>query len=108
VTLPILRALPRNSLPNFNADFEPCLNNRNSNLPMVLVISCAHTMVHLTEQSFSSVEQIVCSEFDLTMEQSGKYGSLLRIPFGFNAFLTGILADRVDASRVLTLYLADS
>lgn len=40
------------------------------------------------------------------MEQSGQYGSLLRIPFGFGAFLTGILADRVGASRVLTLYLA--
>lgn len=72
---------------------------------MVLVISCAHAMVHLAEQSFSSVEQIVCSEFHLTMEQSGQYGSLLRIPFGFGAFLTGMLADRLGASRVLTLYL---
>ena len=73
---------------------------------MVLVISCAHAMVHLAEQSFSSVEQIVCSEFHLTMEQSGQYGSLLRIPFGFGAFLTGMLADRLGSSRVLTLFLA--
>lgn len=63
-------------------------------------------MVHLTEQSFSSVEQIVCGEFHLSMGQSGQYGSLLRIPFGFGAFLTGILADRLGAARVLTLYLA--
>jgi len=73
---------------------------------MILVISCAHAMVHLAEQSFSSVEQIVCGEFHLTMEQSGQYGSLLRIPFGFGAFLTGMLADRLGSSRVLTLYLA--
>ncbi len=72
---------------------------------MVLVISFTHAMVHLAEQSFSSVEQVVCSEFQLSMEQSGHYGSLLRIPFGFGAFLTGMLADRVGASRVLTLYL---
>ncbi len=63
-------------------------------------------MVHLAEQSFSSVEQVVCGEFHLSMGQSGYYGSLLRIPFGFGAFLTGMLADRVGASRVLTLYLA--
>ena len=73
---------------------------------MVVVISCAHAMVHLAEQSFSSVEQIVCGEFHLSMEQSGQYGSLLRIPFGFGAFLTGMLADRLGSSRVLTLYLA--
>ena len=73
---------------------------------MVVVISCAHAMVHLTEQSFSSVEQIVCGEFHLSMEQSGQYGSLLRIPFGFGAFLTGMMADRLGTSRVLTLYLA--
>lgn len=73
---------------------------------MVLVISFTHAMVHLLEQSFSSVEQIVCNDFHLTMEQSGQFGSVLRIPFGFGAFLTGILADRLGATRVLTLYLA--
>ena len=62
-------------------------------------------MVHLAEQSFSSVEQVVCNEFHLTMEQSGYYGSVLRIPFGFGVFLTGMLADRMGASRVLTIYL---
>jgi len=85
---------------------EPLLSNRPPNLSMILVISCAHAMVHLVEQSFSSVEQIVCGEFHLTMEQSGQYGSVLRIPFGFGAFLTGILADRLGSSRVLTIYLA--
>lgn len=81
------------------------MNNRPSYLPMVLVISCTHAMVHIVEQSFSSVEQIVSGEFQLTMEQSGQYGSVLRIPFGFGAFITGMLADRIGASRVLSLYL---
>ena len=72
---------------------------------MILVISCTHAMVHIVEQSFSSVEQIVSGEFQLTMEQSGQYGSVLRIPFGFGAFITGMLADRIGASRVLSLYL---
>jgi MFS transporter, FSR family, fosmidomycin resistance protein len=94
-----------NLLLNFNAEIEPRLTPQRSNLPMVLVISFTHAMVHLAEQSFSSVEQVVCGEFRLSMEQSGYYGSLLRIPFGFGAFLTGMLADRVGASRVLTLYL---
>lgn len=95
----------RNSQLNFNVEIELRLNNNRSTLPMVLVISCAHAMVHLAEQSFSSVEQVVCDEFHLSMQQSGYYGSVLRIPFGFGALLTGMLADRVGASRVLTLYL---
>ena len=82
------------------------LSRRPSNLSMVLVISCTHAMVHLAEQSFSSVEQVVCGEFDLTKQQSGLYGSALRLPFGLGAFLTGMLADRLGASRVLTLYLS--
>ena len=69
---------------------------------MVLVISFTHAMVHLAEQSFSSVEQVVCGEFGLTKQQSGLYGSALRLPFGLGAFLTGMLADRLGASRVLT------
>ena len=72
-----------NLLLNFNVDIEPRLTQHRSNLPMVLVISFTHAMVHFAEQSFSSVEQVVCDEFHLSMEQSGYYGSLLRIPFGF-------------------------
>ncbi len=81
------------------------MSKRTSNLPIVLVVSCAHAMVHLIEQSFASVEQVVSAEFALTTQQSGALGSALRIPFGFGAVLTGILADRMGASRVLSLYL---
>lgn len=79
---------------------------RNSNLAIVLVVSGAHAMVHLIEQSFASVEQVVSAEFHLSTQQSGALGSALRIPFGFGALLTGIMADKIGTARVLTLYLA--
>lgn len=79
---------------------------RSSQFAIVLVVSCAHAVVHLTEQSFASVEQVVSGEFGLSQQQSGALGSALRLPFGFGAVITGILADRLGASRILTLYLA--
>ncbi|MBL8810315.1 MAG: MFS transporter [Planctomycetaceae bacterium] len=82
------------------------VTRRTSILNLVLIVSFAHAMVHLIEQSFASVEQIVSDEFHLTTRQSGSLGSALRIPFGFGALLTGILADRIGAARVLVVYLA--
>lgn len=82
------------------------MTRRTSIMNLVLIVSFAHAMVHLIEQSFASVEQIVSEEFHLTTRQSGSLGSALRIPFGFGALLTGILADRIGAARVLVLYLA--
>ncbi len=79
---------------------------RSSQFAIVLIVSCAHAVVHLTEQSFASVEQVVSGEFGLTQQQSGALGSALRLPFGFGAVITGILADRLGASRILSLYLA--
>jgi len=79
---------------------------RHPQLAIVLVVSCAHAVVHLTEQSFASVEQVVSGEFGLTQQQSGALGSALRLPFGFGAVITGILADRMGASRILSVYLA--
>lgn len=82
------------------------MSPRSSNLGIVLVVSCAHAVVHLTEQSFASVELVVSGEFGLSQLQSGSLGSALRFPFGFGALITGILADRMGASRILSLYLA--
>ncbi len=72
----------------------------------MLVVSFTHAMVHLIEQSFGSVEQVVAAEYSLSTQQSGALGSALRIPFGFGAVVTGILADRLGATRILSLYLA--
>lgn len=74
-------------------------------LKIVLLISCAHALVHLLEQSIASVETVISSEFKLTQTQSGYLGSALRFPYGVGAILAGLLADRIGGKRVLLLYL---
>ena len=74
-------------------------------LKLVLLVSCAHALVHLLEQSVASVEQVVSSEFKFSMDQSGWLGTAFRLPYGIGAFFAGLLADRIGAKRVLVLYL---
>lgn len=74
-------------------------------LKIVLLISCAHALVHLLEQSIASVETVISSEYGLTQTQSGYLGSALRLPYGLGAILAGLLADRIGGKRVLLLYL---
>lgn len=71
----------------------------------MLLISCAHALVHLLEQSIASVESVISVEFNLTKTQSGYLGSALRFPYGVGAILAGLLADRIGGKRVLLLYL---
>lgn len=75
-------------------------------LRLVLLVSSAHAMVHLLEQSIASVEQIVSDQFELTRRQSGLLGTAFRFPYGVGAILAGMLADRLGAHRVLAIYLA--
>lgn len=74
-------------------------------LKIVLLISCAHALVHLLEQSIASVETVISTEYQLTQTQSGYLGSALRFPYGLGAILAGLLADRIGGKRVLLLYL---
>ncbi len=74
----------------------------------MLLVSCTHAMVHTLECSIGSVEQVVSKEFRLTKEQSGQLGMMFRLPYGLGALLAGMLADRLGARRVLTMYLAGS
>lgn len=74
-------------------------------LKIVLLISCAHALVHLLEQSIASVETVISGEYGLTQTQSGYLGSALRLPYGLGAILAGLLADRIGGKRVLLLYL---
>lgn len=75
---------------------------------IILLVSCAHALVHLLEQSIASVEQVISSEFSLTLKQSGFLGSALRLPYGIGAFFAGLLADRFGEKRILVLYLFGS
>ena len=77
-------------------------------LKLVLLVSCAHALVHLLEQSIASVEQVISDEFVLNLEQSGWLGMALRLPYGLGAFASGLLADKFGEKRILVLYLLGS
>lgn len=86
----------------------PFVPPSNSVVRIILLVSCAHALVHLLEQSIASVEQVISSEFTLTLKQSGYLGSALRLPYGIGAFFAGLLADRFGEKRILVLYLFGS
>ena len=75
---------------------------------LVVLVSCAHALVHLLEQSVASVEQVISDDFDMSLEQSGLLGFSLRLPYGIGAFFAGLLADRFGEKRILVLYLFGS
>lgn len=75
---------------------------------IILLVSLAHALVHLLEQSVASMEQVISAAFDLTSVQSGMLGSALRLPYGVGALFAGMLADRFGEKRVLILYLLGS
>ena len=84
---------------------------KSATLRLVLLVSCAHGLVHVYEHSFASVEQLVGAdaEFSIPPERqkqvTGTLGSCLRLPFGVCALLAGWLADRWGAKRLLMTYL---
>ncbi len=75
-------------------------------LRLVLLVSCCHALVHVYENSFATVEQLVAADFGVGTEVTGTLGSALRLPFGLFALATGWIADRLGAKRLLLLYLA--
>ncbi|MEQ9407044.1 MAG: MFS transporter [Fuerstiella sp.] len=77
-------------------------------LKVILLVSCAHALVHLLEQSIASVEQVISADYSLTLNQSGFLGFALRLPYGIGAFFAGLLADRFGEKRILVLYLFGS
>ncbi len=75
-------------------------------LRLVLLVSCAHALVHVYELSLPSVEQLVALDFQVGKSVTGLLGNFWRLPFGLGAFLAGWLADRVGSKPMLVLYLA--
>ena len=72
---------------------------------LVLIVSCAHALVHVFEISLPSVEQLIGDEFQVGKERTGLLGTVWRVPFGLGALLAGWLADRYGAKRLLVIYL---
>jgi MFS family permease len=74
-------------------------------LKLVLLVSCAHALVHVYELSLPSVEQLVVADFHVTKQASGNLATCFRLPFGLLAIVIGWLVDRYGAKRFLTTYL---
>jgi MFS family permease len=72
---------------------------------LVLLVSCAHALVHVYELSLPSVEQMIGDEFSVGRDVSGMLGTAWRLPFGMGALLAGWLADRYGSKRMLLIYL---
>jgi len=73
---------------------------------LILLVSCAHTLVHVFELALPSSEQMIAADFHVGKEQTGMLGTAWRIPFGVGAVLTGWLVDRYGSKRLLLIYLA--
>ncbi len=72
---------------------------------LVLLVSCAHALVHVYEQAFPGVEQLVAAEFGTNKAWMGYLGNTWRLPFGLGAFAAGYLVDRFGAKWLLIVYL---
>jgi MFS family permease len=79
-------------------------------LSIVLLVSCAHAMVHIYEQSLPSVEQRIAADFypqdpARGKEFTGQLANAWRLMWGIGGVLTGWLVDRCGSRRMLALYL---
>ena len=79
-------------------------------LPLILLVCCAHGLVHTYELAFPSVEQQMAAEFhpddpEAGKQLSGMLSNTWRFFWGIGAIFAGYLVDRVGASRMLIIYL---
>ena len=72
---------------------------------LVLLVSCAHAMVHMFEHALPSVEQMIGEEFEKGPDWTGALGTTWRLPFGWAAMMVGWLTDRWGSKRMLIGYL---
>jgi MFS transporter, FSR family, fosmidomycin resistance protein len=79
-------------------------------LYLVLLVSSAHSLVHIYELALPSVEQQIAVEYFGADEVSGKamtgrLSNSWRLMWGFGAIVAGFLVDRFGARRLLAFYL---
>ncbi|NQV26247.1 MAG: MFS transporter [Rhodopirellula sp.] len=72
---------------------------------LVLLISCAHALVHTFELALPAVEQMIGTEYGVGKDATGMLGMVWRLPFGLGAVLAGFLADRYGSRPLLIVYL---
>jgi len=83
--------------------------NSQAALRLILLVSCAHALVHTYELALPSVEQKIAADFSEDPEQgkalSGRLSNYWRLMWGFGAPLAGILVDRFGGRKMLAIYL---
>jgi MFS transporter, FSR family, fosmidomycin resistance protein len=76
-----------------------------STFRLVLLVSCAHALVHTFELALPAVEQMIGDEYGVGKSATGTLGMVWRLPFGLGAVLAGFLADRYGSRPLLIVYL---
>ncbi len=71
----------------------------------MLLVSCAHALVHVFELSLPSAEQLIGAQFQVGRQTTGLLGLAWRLPFGLGAVAAGWLADRLGSKPMILLYL---
>jgi FSR family fosmidomycin resistance protein-like MFS transporter len=79
-------------------------------LRLILLIACAHAMVHVYELSLPSVEQNIAREFYENDPIAGKQlagmmSTCWRLMWGFGALVAGWIVDRYGGRLMLAVYL---
>ncbi len=76
-----------------------------STLRLVLIVSCAHALVHIFELALPSVEMLMAEDYGVGKSTMGLLSTYWRLPWGFGALGAGWLVDRVGSQRMLAVYL---
>jgi len=61
---------------------------------LVLLISCAHALVHVFELALPSTEQLITVDYDVGKVTMGWLSAAWRLPWGLGALVAGLLVDR--------------
>ena len=78
---------------------------KSATLKLVVLVSCAHALVHVYELSLPSVEQNIETHYDCGKPTTGFLGNCWRLPWGLGALVAGWLVDRLGAYRMLAIFL---
>ncbi|HAY82457.1 MAG TPA: hypothetical protein DCY79_21840 [Planctomycetaceae bacterium] len=79
-------------------------------LRLIILVACAHGLVHIYEQSLPSIEQNIAAEFygdDVSAGKAmtGMMSNSWRFTWGMGALVAGWLVDRFGGRRMLAIYL---